>query len=134
MTKIMTKTLDYSEYEHTVKVLRDSLQKWERIKADPSKYDKTGIGINLDGRFRSVTVAGFSIDSWAGVYGSSSCSTAISVGNRDLFEKYFLLEIQRDLLGIIRRVADAIEAHSNEAKQAEITKLKHRLAELEGGA
>jgi len=120
----------YRQYEATVTSIRRGLENRKKYESQPSRFDKTGFGINLHHRFTSAKIPAFTIDTWVGEYGSLSCSIYFSPANAEIFEAYFLKAINLSLPALLEAAAELIERDSGQAKAKEVAELEARLAQL----
>lgn len=114
-----------AEYNNLVSGLRQ----YAKYAADPH-YDKKGIGFGIDSRFQSGGKLETSLDSYAGVYGSSSCSSVI-YGLGPAFARHLLQEINSDVELLLLRVAERMRAELATHAKTERKLLKQQLAEVE---
>jgi hypothetical protein len=128
MTMDDSKPLGINDYVTSAKVLRESLARWHEY-SNNSRYDKKGLTINTDSRFRATEVK-LSIESWAGTYGSSSCSSVIHVSNAKIFQNAFERVIQSRLVILLTETAQEIDCVSTEMRQRRISQLENELNAL----
>jgi hypothetical protein len=115
--------------EHTVKQLRGATELYTKTVA-PATCDKHGIGFNKDNRFTAFEVS-VRFSSWAGWYGSSSCSSVISFSDPDAVKNAFIKYLNSNWQQIFDALADIIEKESIESKNKYIADLKNELERLE---
>lgn len=114
----------------TAQALTRSLEAWEKIAAN-SNYDKTGLGFNLDDRFKVATMPVLRLDCWAGVYGNSGCSTAFGVGDEKTFTKAFGMVLNRKIVGLLKETRDLLMDEVRRNKDVMVSEAQARLKELE---
>ena len=66
----------------------ERLEEYQRLRKN-SDIDKYGFGFVKDDRFSAVGRHTVTFDSWEGFFGSSNCSSLLSISNRDLFWQAF---------------------------------------------
>ena len=120
---------DYQPYERTANGIADALKRWEAIQGN-SRYDKKGFGVNRDSRFSSATLK-LSLDSWAGEYGTPSCSRVLSIHSDEVFREAFTRVVEDRLLELLAETATQIKATSATLRADEIRTLRQRLESLE---
>lgn len=120
----------YKDTENTIKSIRQSIDEWYKHLANAG-CDKHGIGVNLDKRFSAASLT-ISIDSWAGYFGDSGCSSVLRVGSKpEIFKNAFGRVLTSHLIKLLKETADLLERESDEARREYIAKLKQEAAELE---
>jgi hypothetical protein len=126
-----TTAQDFLSLELTAKQLREAESKWaklDKVYSGPG-CDKHGFGFNLDSRFSSFRVE-VSLDSWSGYYGNSSCSTFISVCDREEAANALVSWLNKNRAQVLAGMAEIIENRNEAAKAAYITELQSELSRL----
>lgn len=107
---------------NAAETLKTSIRNYhEAVKSQ--RCDKHNAGFNLpNGGYRSATVE-VSLHSWTGYYGSSSCSTAIHVGDEAVFKNAFITVLNKHFWALLEETADLIEAEARADKDAALAEL-----------
>lgn len=134
MSQLFRKVMTVDRLPETVETIKKLLKQadeirgafvaFERYANDPGHYDKTGFGFNKDSRFCACRPIALSVDSWKGTYGSSSCSTQLSL-DQSIFHEHLLKVLQDDFKGIMLKVEDSIRKEAvklKEKAQAELSR------------
>ena len=126
----MDKLKEVKELRRNVSAIRNFFnENLQKYKSD-SRCDKFDYGFNLDDRFKACQGKAITFDSWAGYYGSSSCSTVVNLSS-EIFNKHLLRYLNNNKHTIMLSIADSIEKDASSLKgeaekelQAELDKLK----------
>lgn len=104
-------------------------QKYESDK----NCDKKGYGFNKDDRFAAFKVT-VTFDTWKGYYGNSSCSTILSITDKDAVTKAFVEAINQNHKLIFATMAKLMlaeaESMAGKAKE-ELAALQSLIAEFD---
>ena len=92
--------------------------------------DKFDLGFNIDDRFSSFKMT-LSLDSWLGYYGSSSCSTAISILDSNIFKASLVEELNSCAEEILMATANRILKKASQYKNAALEELNRQIAIIE---
>lgn len=117
--------------EETISAVRELYPKFiETIRQ--SNCDKYQLKFNGDTRFTIVSVP-LSLTGYVGYYGSSSCSTFRSIGDKKLFEEAFLKVMNKELPSLLQKTAAVLEEGLEKDRSEYIAKLEAELARVKGG-
>jgi len=125
-----TKTID------TIKALRSEAANFagfhalyaEKYEPD-SNCDKKGYGFGTDNRFSAFEIK-TSFDSYAGYYGSSSCSTIMHVYHADLVKPFLIKALnvhQKEIFATVARLMREEAAKLTDKAQAEVEAIQKML-------
>lgn len=92
-----------------------------------STCDKSGMGFNLDNRFKSHNGVLVRVDSWRGYYGNSGCSTAIGTLDEEIFSEHFLKVLNKRFDELMMETARSIRNKAIEYSKKAITELNETL-------
>lgn len=104
--------------------------------APDSHCDKKGFGFNKDERFSAFKVSVW-FDSHAGYYGSSSCSTILSIYDQDSVKSAFIKALnvhQKELFQTMAKLMREEAASLTQAAEAELAVLRSLLDEAQSEA
>lgn len=121
---------DYEKYEKEWKTLEQGLAEYQ-AKLKNKDCDKKNMGFNLDPRFKAHSDIPIHLDSWAGYYGNSSCSTIIS-GLGELFKLEFIAYLNAHRDTILTEIISSLKTRAEAYKAEELTKLEKRIKEIKG--
>ena len=96
-----------------------------------SKCDKSGMGFNLDDRFRACSILELSIDSWIGYYGNSGSSRSLVITDENLFHKHLLKVLNIKFREIMAAVASSIEHDAMQYKEGALLNLQAKIDVIE---
>ncbi len=126
----MNDKFSFIDIDRVVNSIRKGLTDWQRKRED-KKYDKLDVGFNKDSRF-SVVKFELSLDSWSGIYGSSSCGTFFYIHNSEIFRDAFIRVINMKLATLLGHTADLLDKDNQQARAKKIVEVEAELAELKG--
>ena len=121
-----------------IKSIRSDISKLQGFNEDycartsPSSVDKHGFGFNKDSRFASFSLK-LTFDNWMGHYGSSSCSTIMSLSNTDMVEKALIRYLNKNVDNVLRGVAEEMESDYLNMKselESDIEQMQKLLSEI----
>lgn len=127
----------------------ENIEKIKALKAEAAKFggfhahfaekygrdtscDKKGYGFNQDDRFAAFKMT-VSFDSHAGYYGNSSCSTVLSVHNKDIVQKAFIEALNQNQKLIFATMEKLMLAEAEKlvgAAQEEVSALQRLVDEF----
>ena len=96
-----------------------------------SRYDKMGLGFNLDKRFKAHEGLSIRVDSWSGVYGDSGCSSVVHINNDEVFNKHFLKVLNLKFREIMSDVSKSILDEARINKDDALKDVQKRLKAIE---
>lgn len=120
---------EFDELHKTFKVLEDCMERLELVKKD-SNFDKKGLGFNLDSRFSAFKIQ-LSLDSWQGKYGNSGCGTIVHVANTDIFKKYLLKNLNKNIEKTLYDMVQSMKKDLAKEKEIKIQSLQEEIAKYE---
>ena len=132
-----TKTID------RIKALRADAVSFETFHANfAEKYlpnqtcDKKGYGFGADDRFSAFAIA-TKFSSWAGYYGNSSCSTIMSVRDKELVAPFLIKALnlhQKEIFATVARLMRSEAATLTAKAAAEVEAIQQMLADASSEA
>ncbi len=123
------KAEDISKLKTEVSLLSQGLSRWKEIAKDP-RYDKTGLGFDLDTRFKGSEEIRLDLTSWSGVYGSSSCSTVFS-GLSNYFTSALLIWLNTHIIDVLEGTLAVMKAELAKCRDVELERARRELTEIE---
>ena len=124
--------MNKEEYENSIKfceILNNSYNEYKEEIKRPS-CDKKELSFNNDDRFKIFTLDSLFISNYTGYYGSSSCSSVISISNKKLFEEYFIKVLNKMIKEIFEKIIVECKADIAKKKEEKIKELEEMIKNL----